>query len=156
MRSHLIVMTYEGEGEAARVYDALQRMRASPLLGLEHAATVTRDGQGRLAVTQRRERTPAGRGPGDDLTSSAITLLFGDPPDELVQVLIAKGFDGRYREQVAQAVGNNSSALLVLMTQDSQVDRTRLLGILTLFKGRVYETTLPLEVESALATGWEA
>lgn len=156
MHSHLIVMTYEGEEEAQRVYDALQRMRGSPLLGLENAAVVTKDSSGRLAVTQKRELPRAGGTPGDNLASSTIALLFGDPPVEVVQALAEKGFDVRLREQVAQAMVDNCSALLILMPPDSNVDRSRLLGVLTLFKGTVYETTLPQGVEAALAKGWEA
>jgi uncharacterized membrane protein len=149
-------MTFEGEEEAPSVCDALQRMRGSPLLGLENAIAVTKDGRGRLAVYQKRELSRAGVDPGSDLVSSAIALLFGNPPDEMVQALVEKGFDDRFREQVAQAMGDNSSALLFLVARDSQVDRSRLLDVLTLFKGRVFETTLPLEVEAALAKGWEA
>ena len=156
MHSHLIVMTFEREQGAPRVYDALQQMRGSPLLGLEHAAAVTKDSRGRLAVYQKRELPRAGVDPGDDLVNPAIALLFGDPPHEMVQALVEKGFDDRFREQMVQAMGEDSSALLFLVTRDSQVDRSRLLGILTLFKGRVFETTLPVEVETALAKGWEA
>jgi uncharacterized membrane protein len=156
MHSHLIVMTFEGEEEAPRVYEAFQRMRGSPLLGLEHAAAVTKDSHSRIAVFQKRYLSRTGVDPGDDLVSSAIALLFGDPPDEVVQVLIEKGFDDRFRQQIAQATGDNSSALLILMARDSNVDRSRLFGILTLFKGIVFETTLPLEVEAILAKGWEA
>jgi uncharacterized membrane protein len=156
MHSHLIVMTFEGEEEAPRVYDSMQRMRGSSLLALEHAAAVTKDDRGRLAIYQKRGLSSAGVDPGDNLTSSAIALLFGDPPDEMVRALVKKGFDDRFREQVAQSMGDNSSALLFLVARDSQVDRSRLLNVLTLFKGRVFETTLPLEVETALAKGWKA
>jgi uncharacterized membrane protein len=156
MHSHLIVMTFEGEEDAPRVYEAFQRMRGIPLLGLEHAAALTKDSRGRLAVFQKRDLSRTGVDPGDDLLRSAIALLFGDPPDEVVQVLIEKGFDDRFRGQIAQATGDNSSALLILMARESNVDRSRLFGILTLFKGIVFETTLPLEVEAILVKGWEA
>lgn len=156
MHSHLIVMIFKGEKEAPSVYDALHKMRGSPLLGLGNAAVVTKDSHGRLSVTQKRELPRAGVDPGDDVANSAIALLFGDPPYEVVQALVEKGFDDRFREQVGQALGEDSSALLFLVNRDSQVDRTRLLDILTLFRGRVFETTLPLEVEAALAKGWEA
>jgi uncharacterized membrane protein len=149
-------MTFEREEEASSVYDALQQMRGSPLLGLENAAVVTKDNRGRLAVTQKRELSRAGVDPVDDLVHSAIALLFGDPPEEVVQALVSQGFDDRFREQVAQEMVEDSSALHFLLTRDSNVDRGRLLGTLTLFKGRVFETTLPLEVEAALAKGWEA
>lgn len=156
MHSHLIVVTFDREEEAPSVYNALQKMRGSPLLGLEHAAAVTKDSRGRLSAYQKRELSRAGADPGDDLLDAAITLLFGDTPPDMVQALIEKGFDDRFREQVVQAMGEDSSALLFLVTRDSQVDRGRLLDILTLFRGRVFETTLPQEVEAILAKGWEA
>ena len=156
MHSHLIVMIFEREEGAPRVYDALQQMRGSPLLGLEHAAAVTKDSRGRLAVYQKRELSRAGVDPGDDMVNSAIALLFGDPPDKLVQALVEKGFDERFREHVVQAMASNCSAFVILLPRDSQVDRGRLLGILTLFEGQVFETTLPRTVEAILAQGWEA
>jgi uncharacterized membrane protein len=155
MRSYLVVMTFEQEEEAQSVYDALQRMRGSSRLGLENAAAVTKDSQGQVAVTQRRELRLAAVAPGSDLTSSAIALLFGDPPDDILQALVREGFDERFREQVAQAMASNCSALMILLPRGSQVDRGRLLGILTLFEGQVFETTLPRAVEPILAKGWE-
>jgi uncharacterized membrane protein len=156
MHSHLIVVTFDREEEAPGVYDALQKMRGSPLLGLEHAAAVTKDSRGKLSLYQKRELSRAGVDPGDDLPNSAIALLFGDPPHDMVQALVETGFDDRFREQVVQAMGEDSSALLFLVTRDSDVDRSRLLDILTLFRGRVFETTLPQDVEAILAKGWEA
>jgi uncharacterized membrane protein len=156
MYSYLIVVTFEQEEEASRVYDSLQRMRGSSLLGLNEAAVVTADREGILSVIQNRKLPPAGGGRDDNLANLIINLLFGDPPDEMLQALVREGFDDRFREQVLQAVAGNCSALVILTPRDSQVDRGRLLGILTLFKGRVFETTLPLEVEAALAKGWEA
>jgi uncharacterized membrane protein len=156
MHSHLVVMIFEREDEASSVHDAIQRMRGSQLLGLEHAAVVTKDGRGRLSVIQKRELSRTGVESDNDLVEPAIALLFGDPPEEMVQTLAKKGFDDRFREQVFQALGDNSSALLLLITPDSDVDRSQLLRILTLFKGRVFETTLPQEVKAILAKGWEA
>ena len=156
MHSHLIVMTFEQEEEAQRVYNALERMRGSSLLGLENAAALTKDRHGTFAVTRKRVLSPAGVGPGDDLVRSAIALLFGNPPEEVLQVLVREGFDERFREHVVQAMASNCSAFVILLPRDSQVDRGRLLGILTLFEGQVLETTLPRTVEAILAQGWEA
>jgi uncharacterized membrane protein len=156
MHSHLIIMIFEKEEEAPRVYDALQQMRGSPLLGLENAVAMTKDGHGNLAVTQKRKLPPTGVVQHDDLTSLTIASLFGEPPDEMLQLLTRKGFDDCFREQVVRAMANHSSALIILISQDSQVDRGQLLGILKLFKGKVCETTLPQDVEAALAKGWEA
>ena len=149
-------MTFEQEEEAPRVYDSLQRMRGSSRLGLDEAAVVSKNPEGTLSVIQEKELSPAGVGRGDNLTNPIVTLLFGDPPDEMLQTLGGMGFDDRFREQVLQAMPDNSSALLILMPRDDQVDRGRLLGILTLFKGQVFETTLPRAVEAALVKGWEA
>ena len=154
MHSHLVVMTFEGEREAFRVYDVLQRMRSVPFLGLEHAAIVSCDGQGHLAVTQRKELARDRKDPESDLVGSAAALLFGDRPDDKVQALAKKGFDDRFREQILQAMPDDSSALLILMPRDGQVDRGRLLGTLTLFKGQLFETTLPPAVDAVLAKSW--
>ena len=154
MHSHLIVMTFEGKGEASGVYDALQQMRGSPLLGLENAAIVTKDSHGRFSITRKRELPCAGKESRHDLAGSAITLLFGDPPDEMLDALAKEGVDDKFREQVLQAMDDGSSALIFLVMRDSDVDRSRLREILTLFKGAVFETTLPRSAEEVLAKGW--
>ena len=154
MHSHLIVATFEGEEEASRVYDALQQMRDRSRLGLDNAAAVIRDGLGRLSIYQKTELAPDGKD--HDLISTAIALLFGELSDERRQELTKRGVDERFRQQVAQDLASSTSAVLFLVTADSQVDRGRLLGILNLFQGRVYETTLPLGVETALVEVWEA
>jgi uncharacterized membrane protein len=155
MYGSLIVMTFEREDEAPRVYETLQRMRSSPLPDPANVAAVTKDSQGRLAVTQKRELLPAGQAAGDKSFSSAISLLFGEPPEEQLQALAKDGFDDVFRQRVRETMGNNSSALLILMKRGTQVDRGRLFGILNLFDGQVSETTLPPKVEAALAEGWE-
>ena len=156
MHSHLIVVTFEGQDEASNVYDALERMRASPLLGLQNAAIVGRDGSGQLSVTQKRPLSQIGKDTGANLASLALVLVFGDPPAETLQALEKAGLDGLFREQVVKAIGPDSSAILIVVPPSADVDRNRLLGILRLFKGKVYETTLPREAEAALAKGWEA
>jgi uncharacterized membrane protein len=156
MHSHLVVMIFEGENEASRVHDALQRMRAGLLLNLEHTAIVSSDRQGGVSVTQKRELTSVRAGPNRDLAGSAASVLLGDVPDELVQSLVNEGFDDRFREQIIQAFPDNSSALLFLASHDSGFDRGRLFGILSLFNGDIFETTLPRAAEAVLAQGWEA
>jgi uncharacterized membrane protein len=156
MYSKLIVMTFEREDEAPRVYETLQRMRGSPLPSLEDVAAVTKDRRGRLTVTQKRELPPPGKARGDALFSSAIALLFGELPDQTLQTLVEDGFDDFFRQRVLETVGENCSILLILKRRGSQVDRGRLFGILSLFNGQVFETTLPPKVEAALTEGWEA
>lgn len=156
MYSSLIVMTFGREEEAPRVYETLQRMRGSPLPSLEDVAAVTKDSHRRLTVTQKRELPPPGQAQGDDLFSSAIALLFGELPDQTLQTLVEDGFDDYFRQQVLETLGDNCSALLILIRRGSQVDRGRLFGILSLFNGQVFETTLPPKVEATLTEGWEA
>jgi uncharacterized membrane protein len=156
MHSRLIVMTFEGRAEAAEVYESLLRMRTMPLPDPEDVAVLTRDSRGRMAVTQKRllDRTRQIRV--DRLLSSAITLLFDDTPDELVQILVQKGFDDFFRRQVRERMGDNCSALAILIRSGQDFDRGRLFGILSLFNGQVFETTLPPKVEVTLTEGWEA
>ena len=149
-------MTFEQQGEAPRIYETLVRMRARPLPGPEDVAALTKGSDGRLAVTQKHELDQTGQIRDDRLLSSATTLLFGDVPDNVMQNLVQEGFDDYFRARVQEETGDSCSALVILIRSSSNFDRGRLLAILNLFNGQVFETTLPRKVEAILAKGWEA
>ena len=150
MHNDLIVMTFDREGEAQRVYDSLQSMRKSPLLGLEDAAVVTVDSAGTVNLHQRR-KLPAALGTTvSELLGGIADLIFGDPPEEMVRALAKEGLDDRFVEKVARMMGNNSSALLFLVAYNSMGDTGELLGALALFKGKIHQTTLPPDAKAAL------
>jgi uncharacterized membrane protein len=150
MHSELIVVTFAGEGEARRVYDALRAMRRSPLFGLENTLIVTRDRAGKLKLRHDWELPEAGRGRDHDLLSNLAGLIFTSSPDRAVGTLGKAGLEQRLLEQVARSVGSDASALFFLVPPGGVSDADVLLGALRLFKGRVHRTTLPPAAEAAL------
>ena len=150
MRSDLILMIFERQGEAQRVYDAIQSMRKEPLLGLENAAVVTKDSAGTVSLYNRRLVPVHQEAASDDLLSLVADLVFGTPPEDVVRALSRAGMDDRFVPRVTWAMKEDSSALLILVRHDSVSDEHELLRTLALFKGVIYQTTLSPETEAAL------
>jgi uncharacterized membrane protein len=150
MHNDLIVMTFDREEGARRIYDSLQSMRKSPLLGLEDAAMVTVDSTGSVTFHQKRKLPVAEGATGGDLLSLIADLIFGDVPKEVVRALANGGLDDRFLANVARTMGNNSSALLFLVAYNSMSDTSELLGALALFRGKIHQTTLSSEAKATL------
>ncbi len=150
MHSDLIVVTFDEEEEAQKVYDALQRMRKSQLLALENAAVVSKDSAGKVRSYGPRELTVPPEATGDDLLDLLADLIFGTPPERRVRGLVEAGLDEGFLQEVGRAMGGRSSALLFLVRYDSMGDTDELLSALALFKGKVHQTTLSPEAEAAM------
>ncbi len=150
MHNDLIIMTFGHDEDAQRIYDALHIMRKSPLLGLDEAAMVTVDSSG-SATYHRKRKLPSEPGATyDDLLTLIAELIFVDPTEMMLSAIARMGLDERFLEKVSRMMGNNSSALLFLVTYNSVSDASELLSALTLFKGKIHQTTLPSETNIAL------
>lgn len=150
MQNDLIIMTFDHDEDAQKIYDALHIMRKSPLLGLDDAAMVTVDSNG-SATYHRRSKLPSEPdGAYGDLLSLIADLIFVDPTEVLLSAIARMGLDERFLEKVSRMMGNNSSALLFLVAYNSVGDASELLGTLALFKGKIHQTTIPSETNTGL------
>jgi uncharacterized membrane protein len=151
MLSDLIVVTFRGEDGAGSAFEALPAMAQAPLACLDCAAAiVTEDSAGQVRyVHERHLPETAGAVNGQPL-SILTDLIFGAPSDELVLALSNAGFDAAFLTAVAGRMGNNTSALLFLVSPDCACDADDLVKALGLFKGRVHRTTLLPEAEAVL------
>jgi uncharacterized membrane protein len=150
MYSEIIVIVFDHQGEARRIYDAAGSLRRSGLLALENATIVTKNRAGRVRFQQEWEVPPAPDSRDLDLLTFLTQLVFGVLPQDKVRAAIRVGLDERFLEQVAGAMSNESSALFFLVRPDSVSDAEELMEALKLFRGRIYRTTLPTEVVTAL------
>jgi len=150
MHNDLIIVTFDREEEAQRIYDALRRMRKGLLLGLENAAMVTVDSTGNATLHQKRKLPADPRATNGDLLSLIVDLIYGDPPEAMLRALANEGLDESFLEKVKRTMGNDSSALLFLVAYHSMSDTGELLNALALFKGKIHQTTLTSEVKAAL------
>lgn len=141
MNGDLIVMTFDGDEMAQTVFDSLQAMTKSQVLGLDDAALVTKDG----AAQARLRPEPA--------NSTGLAALLGAlllrSPLEVVPNEVKEYVDDDFLRTVGVALQNSGSALLFFLHPDSLSDSGELLGALALFRGRIFQTTLLPQIE-----GW--
>lgn len=150
MYSDLIAMIFDRHVDTQRVYDAIQSMRHSPILGLGKAVIVNRDSTGRTSLYQRREVPAAPKAKEADVLGLIADLLFGAAADERMATWGKVGLDEQFVESVVRAMETDKSALLALVRYDDIADRDELLRILALFKGRVHQTTMSPKAEAAI------
>ena len=135
-------MTFDGDEMAQTVYDSLEAMTKSRVLGLDDAALVTRD-----SAAQARLRPEPTASTGLAALLGALLLRF---PLEVVPVEVKKHVDDEFLRTVGAALQNSGSALLFFLHPDSLSDSGELLSALALFRGRIYQTTLLPRIEEWL------
>jgi uncharacterized membrane protein len=58
--------------------------------------------------------------------------------------------DDEFLRTVGTALQSSGSAILFFLHPDNLSDRGELLGVLSLFRGRIFQTTLPVQIEDWL------
>lgn len=158
MNSDLIVMTFDDEDEAVKVLDAMQSMRKEPLLNLEQAVVVTKEQVGKVRLRQTRGLATSGTVAGESVLSllagiifgSSLGVVWGIDVAKTVRALTGYGFDEEFLTAVDKTMGNNSSAIMFLVRRDSTSDPNEVLKVLTLFRGKIHQTTLSPQAEAYL------
>jgi uncharacterized membrane protein len=133
MNSDLIVMTFEGVEMAESIFNSIGAMRESQILGLDDAAIVTNDGDGRFKL---RIAPQAKSG----LAGLLAHLLCS--PDRIPPGGLSAKMDDEFVAAVQSAMRKSGSALLFNVHPDSLSDTYELLDALALFRGTIHQTTL--------------
>jgi uncharacterized membrane protein len=134
VNADLIVMTFDGGEMAQIIYDSLQAMRKSQVLGLDDTAIVTKDGAGRVRLRPEPEASTG-------LAGLLGALLFRSPQRDVPDG-VQENVDDEFLRTVGAALHNSSSALLFYLHPDSLSDGGELLNALALFRGRIHQTTI--------------
>jgi uncharacterized membrane protein len=146
----LIVITFDSEADALKARGGLEIMRNSQMLGLLNTVMVTRDRAGRVIVHQQSVLPVRPPSPGSQVPGMLASAIFAEPPEEGARKLVDSGLDERFVDEVSSALIPGSSMLINYVRRDSLVDTQQLLGVLSQFKGTLYHTTVPAEVEEAI------
>ncbi len=150
-QSDLIVLIFELMDDACWARRALQMMRGHTAFGLEHAAEITRDSSGQTTLHHRWALPTHLYNPRSRLASLLAAVIFGYRPHDEQFILNATGLDERFLTTVTSALVPSSSALLIFVPHDSMViDRAALLRAISLLRGTLYRTSLPVDAEEAL------
>ena len=150
MRSDLIVMIFDRQVDSQRVYDAIQSMRHSPLLGLDSAIIATRDSAGETNLYQRRKVPGATRSGVADALGLIADQLFCPDSEERRATLGKMGLDAGFVERILQAMDRDRPALLVLLGYDDIADRDELVRTLALFRGQIHQSTISSDAVETL------
>ena len=150
MHNDLIVMTFDSEADALKARGGLEIMRNSQMLGVMDTVMVTRDRAGELIVHQQSALPTQPPSLGIQMPRMLANAFFAEQREERLQPLVDAGLDERFVAEVSSALVPGSSMLLNYVRRDSLVDTQRLLGTLRQFKGTLYHTTVPEEVEEAI------
>jgi uncharacterized membrane protein len=150
MYSDLIVMTFKSPERARMVLDALLAMRKRDLLGLESAVTVTRNGEGQIQFTQLLEPPALGKRTDRDPLVLLAVLIFGESLDRIKERLAGTEIDFEFIKVVVGAMQEYGSALFLLIRPDSIGDTREVIQALTLFRGKVLQTTLSPQGEASM------
>ena len=160
--SNLIAVVFEDEATAFEMRAALLKMQKQNLIDLEDSVVVTRDAKGKVRLDQATNLTSAGA-VGGGFWGMLIGLIFLNP---LLGAAIGAGagaLSGRMSDigvndqvarDVAKSMKPSTSALFVLVrraTTDKVLEGLKpFVG-----KGKLYQTSLSKDDESALRTALE-
>jgi uncharacterized membrane protein len=150
MKNDLIVLTFENEEDALKARGALEIRRNSQLLGVLNTVIVTRDKTGKLVLHIQRQLPNHPEDPSSQMPELLVETIFGNPPEERLQMLVDAGMDERFFKLVSSALKPGSSLVLSYVPQDSLVDTQQLVEFLNQFNGTLHHTTVPAEVEGAI------
>ena len=153
MLNDLIVIAFDNQADAEKVWEALKVKRNRKFLGLLNSVIVTRDSAGKVIVHLQRQLPIDQADPGSQIPGLLANLLFGTPPEEGPQKLVDAGLDERFVNMVASALEPDSSMLINYIRQDSLVDTQQVLEALNQFNGTLHHTTVPAEVEETILEG---
>lgn len=150
MQNDLIIMTFYSEREANKVFNSLKEMRRSQVLGIDHASIVIKDKTGKVWLHQKHEISQQKKHKEDEVLRFLTNLIFNTFLAENVKKLAKVGLDESFIDDVLQMMKEDSSALLFFIPQEGLADKDELIKALNLFWGKIHQTTLSKEVESAI------
>jgi uncharacterized membrane protein len=151
--SSLVVITFEHENEAAEVLGTIRRLEHEGVLKLADSAVVAKDLSGDVHVKNEvSSATEIGATTGA-LVGGLVTFFFppvgialGAASGAAIGALLGEGVDKGFVEEVSDGLPPGGSALFLVINSGhpSAIDA------LKPYKGTVYQTTLPEDVEDRL------
>lgn len=154
--SNLVVVVFDNEEEAVKAMETIKGMRKDAFISLDDSAVIVKDAEGKIHVKNELDRgIKVGAGVGSML-GLFIGFFFGGPLGSMIVggaggALVGKladmGVDQKFVKQVSDDLQPGSSALFILV-RDAVSNAA--LAAFRPYKGTVYHTTLPGEVEEEL------
>ncbi len=155
----LLVITFPTIDAAQQARATVRQLQQQGLIGLEDAAAISRDAEGRTKVHDEVDRSvgfgaAAGAMVGLILSFGFpfLGLAIGAGGGALTAKALDRGLDKSFIAEVERALPPTSSALALVITS---VDATALRAALEPYAGTIYETTLDPELSDGLRRALE-
>lgn len=156
--SDLIVVTFDDEDQARDLLRTLRGLQQQGFVHLNDTAVVTKDANGKVHTKNEASgSTEIGAVAGGVLglllgfMFPMVGAVVGAAGGAAVGALLDRGVDGTFVKQMSDELKPNASALFALF------DRLDPMAIQALepYTGRLYQTTLPSDLEERLKTALE-
>jgi uncharacterized membrane protein len=154
MNGTLIVITFDRADRAEKVFDALHAMRRRAIYSLDEALVVTRNRNGQVHLHHSQTLANTQRA---HTLGVILGLVFEEEGNErgsqtdIRTELAACGFDLHFLEIIGHEMQDESSAIFFLVRRTSVGDAHEIIKVLSLFHGRVSQTTVSPESEAYLS-----
>lgn len=154
--SDLVVITFDNAEEAGKVRDALRQAQKRGALSLDDSAVVIKDAEGKIHVKNEIDRGVKIGALGGGLLGLLLAgiffpfagLIVGALGGAAVGAMADLGISKKFVKQVGDELKPNTSALFIIVRQDSDPDMV--LATLRPYKGKVYQTSLDTQAEENL------
>jgi uncharacterized membrane protein len=149
-----LAVTFDGADDAAAALRSIRSLESAGRIGLEDTAVVRKDAAGEVTIhNEASSGTETGAVVGAVLGGLIfavfpVGIAAGAAAGALIGRSAAGGLDGKFVKEVGDDLPAGGSALFLQIKRNS--DTGLLVGALGQYKGRVRQTSLPDEVETAL------
>jgi len=150
-----LAVTFDGADDAAAALRNVRSIQGADRIGLEDTAVVRKDADGKVTIQNEASTgTETGAVVGAILGGLVLVvfpvavIIGGAVAGGLIGRSIAPGIDGKFVKEVGDDLKPGGSALFLQIKRGG--DTGLLVRAMGDFKGRVRQTSLPDEVETAL------
>jgi uncharacterized membrane protein len=151
----LVVMTYDDMDEAERVRDDISKGEHQGYMSLDDSAVIVKDQEGKVHVKNQVDRGVKVGAVGGGLLGLLIGVFFfpvgavvlGALGGALIGKFADMGVDKKFINEVSDSLKPGSSALFIIIRN---AEPAYAIGVLEKYKGTVYQTNLPTELEDEL------
>ena len=150
MYSQLIVMVLARKEDPDKVWRILERSHGGQLFKLIDVVLVHRDSAGIASFQMYWQEYVSLINHHSRLASLFAEAIFGISKVEGHLRLAEAGLDPQFLQDVVQALKPDSSAYVIHVPRESQIDAGRYVEILGRLNGDLYHTTFRQQVEEAL------
>jgi uncharacterized membrane protein len=151
----LVVMTYEDMDEAEKVREGISKGEHQGYISLDDSAVIVKDLEGNVHVKNQVDRGVKVGAVGGGVLGLLVGVFFfplgavvlGALGGALIGKFFDMGVDKKFIKDVSDALKPGSSALFIIIRD---AEPAYAIGVLEKYKGTVYQTNLPTELEDEL------